>query len=95
MPKQRLLVLLYLVLWITVADFLKVIKQPASVKSLSFYAASGCLLLLMASAAAAPLRVAAAWRLIWGCGKHKNSEQGHASADAEEEQDSELLLRDA
>jgi hypothetical protein len=58
-PKQRLLVMLYLLLWLTVADFLKVINNPAAAPALVFYAATCLLLLLMAAAVAAPLQLAA------------------------------------
>lgn len=59
-PKQLLLCLLYLLLWFTVADLLKVIHHPKELGAIVFYVASFVLLLLMGSAAAAPLRFAAA-----------------------------------
>jgi hypothetical protein len=59
-PKQQLLFLLYLLLWFTVADLLKVIKDPTKPRAIVFYAASALLLLLMSAAAAAPLKFTAA-----------------------------------
>ena len=80
-PKQRLLFFLYALLWMTVADFLKVIREYTSYKAYVFYAASALLLLLMTISAFAPLQFAAALKCVRGCavggrvhagGKHDN-----------------------
>ncbi len=63
-PKQLLLFFLYLLLWFTVADLLKVIHHPAELPAAIFYVASSLLLLLMTVAAAAPLRFAAAQNFV-------------------------------
>ena len=63
-PKQLLLFSLYLLLWFTVADLLRVIHHPAEPRAMVFYAASALLLLLMTAAAAAPLRFAAVLQRI-------------------------------
>ena len=66
-PKQRLLFFLYALLWMTVADFLKVIREYTSYKAYVFYAASALLLLLMTISAFAPLQFATALKCVRGC----------------------------
>jgi hypothetical protein len=66
-PKQLLLFFLYLLLWFTVADLLKVIHHPGELRAIVFYAASSVLMPLMAVAAATPLRFAAALQAVKAC----------------------------
>ena len=68
MPKQLLLFSLYLLLWFTVADLLRVIHHTAEPRAMVFYAVSALLLLLMTAAAAAPLRFAAVLQRIKASG---------------------------
>ncbi len=82
-PKQQLLFLLYLLLWFTVADLLKVVKEPTQLRAVVFYVASLLLLLLMTAAAAAPLRFAAVLQYVKGlcvCGACAVSPSDNARA---------------
>jgi len=45
-PKEFLLFLLYVLLWLTVADFLEVISKPSSLAAYVYFSLSGALIFL-------------------------------------------------